>query len=96
MEKLTIEQAINEISRAYAELENAKADCKDVVESALDAYFGEPSEGPMPKDEAKKLKASQKTEAKNIKKLAKAMAKGEKDVAREEAENMTELIESLG
>jgi len=94
MEQMTLEATINEIAAAYAALDNAKSDCKDVIDSALDSYFGEINV--TSKEEFKKLKASQKTEAKNIKKLAKMMAKGAKDEAKEEAENMTDLIEALG
>jgi len=94
MEMMTLEAAVNEISQAFATLEVSKDDCKDVVEATLDAYFGEIQA--KDKKEYKAIKASQKTEAKNIKKLAKAMLKGEKDVAKEEADNMTSLIESLG
>ena len=94
MEKLTIESTLNEISQAYATLEVAKEECADVVESALDAYFGEIET--QDKKAVKAIKASRRTESKNIKKLAKAMLKGEKEVAKEEADNMTSLIESLG
>jgi len=94
METMTLEAAVNEISQAFATLEVAKEECKDVVEATLDAYFGE-IPGTTVK-EAKAIKASRKTEAKNIKKLAKAMLKGAKEEARDEADNMTSLIESLG
>jgi excinuclease UvrABC helicase subunit UvrB len=90
MEQMTLEATINEIAAAYAALDNAKSDCKDVIESALDSYFGS---GEM---DDKFDKARQRTEAKNIKKLAKMMAKGAKNEAKEEAENMTDLIEALG
>ena len=90
MEQMTLEATINEIAAAYAALDVAKEDCKAVVDSALDAYFGETEA------DDKKLKAARRTEAKNIKKLAKMMAKGAKDEAKEEAENMTDLIEALG
>jgi len=95
MEKLTLEQAVNEIAKAYAEFENAKSDRDDVIESALDSFFEDIPEG-TPKKEIKAIKATRKTEIKNIKKLAKAMASGKKDEAKEEAEHMTELIETLG
>jgi len=94
METMSLEAAVNEISQAFATLEVAKEDCKDVVEATLDAYFGEIQA--KDKKEYKEIKASRKTEAKNIVKLAKAMLKGEKDVAKEEADNMTSLIEELG
>lgn len=94
MEKLTIEQAVNEISQAYANLEIAKEECKDVIESALDAYFGEIEV--QDKAGRKAIKASQRTEARNIKKLAKAMLKGDKDSVKEEADNMADLIDTLG
>jgi hypothetical protein len=94
MEKLTIEDTLNELASAYASLEVAKEECKDVVESTLAAYFGEIETND--KKAAKAIKASRRTESKNIKKLAKAMLKGEKQVAKEEADNMTSLIESLG
>lgn len=95
MEQMTIEQTVNEVAQALAQLETAKKDCKDVIEAALDAYFGDMPEN-IPRDEAKKMRASRRTERKNIKKLAKAMMRGEKDVAREEAENMADLIDQLG
>jgi len=94
METMSLEAAVNEISQAFATLEVAKEDCNDVVEATLDAYFGEIQA--KDKKEYKEIKASRKTEAKNIVKLAKAMLKGEKDVAKEEADNMTSLIEELG
>ena len=95
MEKLTIEAAINEISQAYAQLDVAKEECKEVVEAALDAYHGE-IENVQSKKHLKEIRAARKTEDKNIKKLAKAMMRGEKDAAQEEADNMTMLIETLG
>jgi hypothetical protein len=94
MEQLSIEQALNEMAQAYATLENAKEDCKDVVGSALDAYFGEIT--PTDKEDVRAAKAARKIEAGNMKKLAKAMAKGEKEGVKEEAENMASLIEELG
>jgi len=95
METMTLEETVNQISHALAELEVAKEDCKAVIESALDAYFGEPA-NVQSKKEFKALKASQKTEARNIKKLAKAMMRGAKEEAKEEADNMQSLIETLG
>ena len=94
MEQMTLTQAVNEISQALATLEVAKEDCKAVVDATFDAYSIIP-EG-LTEEGWKELKAARKTEKKNLVKLAKAMMKGEKDHAREEAENMTELIESLG
>jgi len=105
METMTLEAAVNEISQAFATLEVAKEDCNDVVQASLDAHLGDAPQkpdkamrrlDPGAMDEYKKATRSRKTEAKNIVKLAKAMLKGEKDVAREEADNMTSLIESLG
>lgn len=105
MEKLTIEATLNEISQAYATLEVAKEECTDVVKSALDAHLGDTPQkpdkvrrmlDPGAMDEYKKAMRARKTEAKNIIKLAKAMMKGAKEVAKEEADNMTSLIESLG
>ena len=104
MDQMTLTQAVNEISQALAELETAKEDCNDVVQASLDAHLGDAPEkptrairklDPAAMDEYKKTTRSRKTEAKNIVKLAKAMLKGEKDDALEEAENMTDLIESL-
>lgn len=92
---LTLEAAVNEISAAYASLEVAKEEAKDVIDATLDAYFGREITAPS-KYDLKKLKVIRKTEAKNIKKLAKALMKGEKDDAKDEAENMTGLIEALG
>ena len=89
MERMTLSEAVNEISQAMAVLENAKSDCKEVIESTLDAYFGEG-------EDSKEAKAARRTEAKNIKKLAKAMLKGEKEAEKEAAENMQNLIEELG
>lgn len=94
MEQMNTEQALSELTQAYATLEVAKEEFNDVVESTLDAYFGEIQA--RDKKEFKAIKASRRTEAKNLKKLAKAMLKGEKEVAKEEADNMTSLIESLG
>ena len=94
MENMTLEAAVNEISQALGQLDAAKEDCKDVIESTLDAYFGEIEA--TNKEAFKAAKASRKTEAKNIKKLAKAMLKGDKESAREEADNMTTLIDTLG
>ena len=94
METMTLEAAVNEIAAAYASLESAKEDCKDVVESSLDAYFGEIQASS--KKEYKEIKASRKTEAKNIKKLARSMMKGAKQETKEEAENMNDLFERLG
>ena len=94
MEKLTLDECVNQITQAYATLDNAKADCNDVVQSALDAYFddGEPAN----KDERKSMKAARKQETKNINKLAKAMMTGAKEEVREEADNMMDLIATLG
>jgi len=103
--EISLEQTVNEISQALAQLEVAKEDCNDVVQATLDAHLGDSPEkptramrklDPAAMDEYKKATRSRKTEAKNIVKLAKAMLKGEKDVAKEEADNMTSLIESLG
>lgn len=94
MEKLTLTKAVNELAAAYAALEVAKEECKDVVDATLDAYFDEITV--TDKNAVKLAKATRRTEARNIKKLAKAMMKGEKETAKEEAENMTGLIEELG
>ena len=94
MEQMTLEATINEIAAAYAAFDNAKSDRDDVIKSVLKSHFGMTKVSS--KEEGKKLLASQRTEAKNIKKLAKMMAKGAKDEAKEEAENMTDLIEALG
>ena len=93
MEQLTLTQAVNEISQALATLENAKEECKDVVEATLDAYYGEIKV--TDKKAVKQAKAARKTERKNIVKLAKAMMKGEKDEVRDEAENLQTLIDSI-
>jgi len=105
METMSLEAAVNEISQALATLEVAKEECKDVVDASLDAHLGDVPEkptramrklDPSAMDEYKKATRSRKTEAKNIVKLAKAMLKGAKEEAREEADNMTSLIEELG
>jgi len=95
MEKLTLEDCVNQMSEAYATLDNAKSDCNDVLESALDAYFGDVPIG-VSKKERKEILAARKTEIKNIKKLAKAMMIGSKDEVQEEADNMMDLIATLG
>jgi hypothetical protein len=94
METMTLEAAVNEIAEAYANLDRAKQDCKDVIESSLDAYFGQFQASS--ENEYKEIKDNRKIEARNIKKLAKAMMKGAKQEAKEEADNMTELCERLG
>jgi hypothetical protein len=93
MEQMTLTEAMNEMTQALATLEVAKEDCKTVIDATFDAYSIVP-EG-LTKAAAKELLASRKTEKKNLIKLAKAMMLGEKDKAREEAENMTVLIDSL-
>lgn len=94
MEQMTLTQAVNEIGQAFATLEVAKEECKDVVEATIDAYFGEIKA--TDKKAFRAAKAARKTEAKNIKKIAKAMMRGEKEEAKVEAENMTDLIEAIG
>jgi len=105
METMSLEAAVNEMSQPFATLEVAKEDCNDIVQASLDAHLGDAPEkptkamrklDPAAMGEYKKATRSRKTEAKNIKKLAKAMLKGSKEEAREEADNMTSLIESLG
>jgi len=92
MEKLTLKETINQISQAFAALDAAKEDCKDVVESALSAYLEE-----IPAEYRKtKIMAARKTEVKNIKKLAKAMMKGGKAGVAEETANMDELLNAIG
>jgi len=94
MENMTLEATINEISRAYAEMDNAKSDFNDVVQSALDAYFGEiPVEAS--KNVKKQIKAERKTSSKNIKKIAKAMATGEKDQLENETDSLKNLIDDI-
>jgi len=94
MEKLTLEDCVNQMSEAYATLDNAKSDCNDVLESALDAYFGDVPSG-VSKKERKKILAARKTEIKNIKKLAKAMMKGGKDDLVAETDNMKDLTDAI-
>jgi len=94
MEKLTLQETINQISQALAELESATSDCNDVVDSALDAYFGDVPSG-VSKKERKEILAARKTEIKNIKKLAKAMMKGGKDDLVAETDNMKDLTDAI-
>lgn len=94
MEKLTIEATLNEISQAYATLEVAQEECADVVESALDAYFGEIEV--QDKKVVKAIKASRRTKSKNIKKLGKAMATGKRKDIEEEAAILKDLVDAIG
>jgi len=96
MEKLSLEETINQISEALATLDVAKEDCKTVIDAALDAYHGEYPDGITGPEHFKKIKAERKVENRNIKKLAKAMMKGEKEGVAEETANMDDLLNAIG
>lgn len=82
METITLQDTIGQISQAFANLEEAKGEFKDVAESALDAY-------------AEQVPELTQTDRKNIKKIAKALADGRKNEAREEVDSLKELMDQI-
>jgi hypothetical protein len=91
MEKEKIKQAIEICREAYATLEDAKSDCKDVVESAIDALCGLTEE--MGKKTHKEVLANYKDDIKSIKKIAKAMATGKLDDIKAESEALSQMVD---
>lgn len=80
--EITIESTIKELSAAYRELEQAKSDCKNVVDSALDNLSATITLA----DNDKKA----------IIKVAKAMASGKHKAVAIDAESVVGICEKVG
>jgi len=88
MEKEKSKQAIEICREAYATLEDAKSDCKDVVESAIDETTH--------KKTIKAVREGHKDDIKSIKKIAKALAQGKLHDVSAESASLSDMVEELG
>jgi len=82
-EEITILSTVREMAQAYIILDNAKADCKTVVDSALEAYL-------------ELTPDATKEDGKAIIKLAKAFAKGKQRSVAADADKIAEICTKLG
>jgi hypothetical protein len=93
MDKEKSKQAIEICREAYATLEDAKSDCKDVVESAINALVG--IDETTPKKIAKGERNEHKDDIKAIKKIAKALAQGKLFDVCAESSSLSDMVEEL-
>lgn len=94
MEKEKTIQCIEICREAFATLEDSKRDCKDVVESAIDALCG--VEDGLPPKIRKGILIEHKDEIRGIKKIAKALATGKLESVSAESAALTDIVSELG
>jgi hypothetical protein len=93
MESEKVKKAIEICTGAFATLEDAKTDCKYVVESAMDALCG--IDETTPKEIRKGIHIEHKDEIRSIKKIAKALATGKLETVAAESNSIAEMVDAF-